>query len=101
MTERHVTNKLSPFIDGELRTAERQTIGEHILNCEICRREHDCLRTGALLAGRLGRSDASAHVWSSIEGVLSTTHRPGSLSLSERIFRSKMAIGYAFGVLSV
>jgi hypothetical protein len=101
MKDRHVINRLSHFIDGELAAAERQGVGEHILNCEGCRREHDRLRTGALLMGQLARADASQQVWNSVEAGLSAGPGPSRINLTDRAFRSRTALGYAVGLLLV
>lgn len=76
MRTEHVTDRISGFVDGELSAEERRIAGEHLMQCESCRREHDELRFAASLAIRLPAADAPPAVWASIEDVLDRRHGP-------------------------
>jgi len=62
----HYKEKLSAYLHHELPKEERQLIAEHLLQCEFCRKEHDVIKLGAALAGKLGSFDAPQNVWSKI-----------------------------------
>ncbi len=66
----HYKEKLSAFFNHELAPDERRTVGEHLLNCQECRTEHDEIKLGAALAQNLERSDAPEKVWRRIEAEL-------------------------------
>ncbi len=68
--QEHITEKLSAYLNHELPTVERQSIAEHLLQCEQCRNEHDEIKFGAALASHLKQSDAPQHLWNEIENAL-------------------------------
>ena len=70
MNKGHYKEKLSAYVDAELSRDERQAIAEHLLVCEVCRREHDELKLGAMLASRLPAENAPAAVWANIQDIL-------------------------------
>jgi hypothetical protein len=70
MQDIHITEKLSAYLNHELPKEERQAISEHILQCEICRKEHDEIKLGAALASHLKRADAPFGAWNEIEKAL-------------------------------
>lgn len=70
MVQKHYKNELVAFIDHELSKDEQHEIGEHLMQCGDCRREHDRLKLGVQLAGRMDRSDAGPHLWNEIEDIL-------------------------------
>jgi hypothetical protein len=67
---KHYTEKLSEFVDHELANDERQAVAEHLLQCAECRAEHDEIKFGAALAGRLQQADAPENLWNRIENSL-------------------------------
>lgn len=70
MRETHYISVLSAFIDRELSKEEQQTVGEHLMVCAACRREHDRIRIAAGFAAHIERTDAPKSVWTRIEGEL-------------------------------
>ncbi|MDQ4123467.1 MAG: FecR domain-containing protein [Acidobacteriota bacterium] len=67
MTDKHITEKLSAYLNFELPKEERQAIAEHLLQCEKCRNEHDEIKLGVGLANQLPRAGAPENLWSEIE----------------------------------
>lgn len=76
MNTRHYKDQLSAFVDQELSKEDRQTVAEHLMQCEPCRREHDRIRLGAGVAASLSKSDAPETVWRSIEADLDGQRTP-------------------------
>ena len=70
MNEKHYKEQLSAFVNHELATDERQTVAEHLLQCAVCRAEHDEIKLGAGLAGTIGQRDAPENLWNRIENAL-------------------------------
>ena len=70
MRDQHVKERLLEFIDQSLSAPERQLVGEHLLHCEACRREHDALKLGCRLASALERRDAPETLWQRVEYAL-------------------------------
>ena len=70
MKEKHYTEELSAFFNNELPPGQRQTVGEHLLHCQICRAEHDEIKFGSVLAKNLRRADAPDRIWNKIEAEL-------------------------------
>ena len=73
--QKHVTEKLSAYLNQELPKDERHRIAEHLLRCEGCRAEHDEIKFGAALASALRRADAPDSVWNEIENALDGERR--------------------------
>jgi len=76
MNTGHYKDQLSAFVDQELSKEDRQTVAEHLMQCDSCRREHDRIRLGAGLAASLEKTDAPETVWRSIENELSGPRSP-------------------------
>lgn len=76
MRDKHYIERLSEYINHELPRDERQSISEHLMICESCRREHDEIKLGAELAGTLVQADAPVGVWNSIDLALTSGGRP-------------------------
>lgn len=70
MKEKHYNEKLSAFLDHELSAEEKQKVGEHILHCQECRKEHDEIKFAGDLAKNLERTDAPSSTWRNIEAEL-------------------------------
>ncbi len=70
MNEKHYKKEISAYLNHELPKEERQAIGEHLLQCESCRKEHDEIKLGAVLASHLKRADAPQAAWNEIEKAL-------------------------------
>jgi FecR protein/Putative zinc-finger len=74
--QKHVKEKLSAYLNHELPKDERQAIGEHLLQCEKCRDEHDRIKLGMALASRLKRAAAPENLWNEIENALDGKRQP-------------------------
>lgn len=74
--QKHITEKLSAYLDHELPREERQAIAAHLLQCEKCRNEHDRIKLGVALASQLKRADAPANLWREIENALDAKQSP-------------------------
>ena len=105
MQDIHITEKLSAYLNHELSKEERQAIGEHILLCESCRKEHDEIKLGAALASHLKRADAPNSAWNDIEKALDGKGKTqGSLIPQFSFFGSRAFIAAAlligFGLIT-
>ena len=87
MREKHYQEKLSAFINHELPSDERQSVGEHLLHCAVCRKEHDEIKFGVNLAKNLKRTNAPQSVWSRIEAELNSKSLPQIEAVSFFDFR--------------
>lgn len=76
MSKGHYIDQLSAYVDQELSKEDRQTVAEHLMQCDSCRREHDRIKVGAGLAGKLARADASETVWRNIDADLNGERTP-------------------------
>ncbi|HSK70251.1 MAG TPA: FecR domain-containing protein [Pyrinomonadaceae bacterium] len=82
MKEKHYKKELSAFLNHELSPEERQTVGEHLLHCQICRSEHEEIKFAVILAQNLKRADAPTGVWNGIEAELNgKTSRKAAVSI--------------------
>lgn len=97
----HYKERLSEFVDQQLPADLRQAVGEHLMQCDECRREHDAIRLGAGLAGKLERSDAPANLWMAIENDLDGDHAHVTMIPDRRPFNLRMAAGFAMAVVVV
>ena len=70
MEEKHYKKEISAFLHHELPADEHRAVGEHILHCQECRKEHDEIKLGARLAEELKRLDAPSSVWRNVEKSL-------------------------------
>ena len=100
MGERHYKNELSAFLNQELPKEERQTIGEHLLLCDDCRREHDEIKLGTSLAGSLKQADAPDAMWTNIRAALDRRDSPG-IGLMPEVSRFDLRKGFAFAAALV
>lgn len=97
----HYKERLSEFVDQQLPADLRQAVGEHLMQCDECRREHDAIRLGAGLAAQLERTDAPSNVWMAIENELDGAHTQVTIIPDHRPFNSRMAAGFAMAVVVV
>jgi hypothetical protein len=74
--QKHIKEKLSAYLNHVLPKDERQAIGEHLLQCEKCRDEHDRIKLGVSLANQLKRSEAPENLWNEIENALGEKRQP-------------------------
>ena len=70
MFTKHVSAKLSAYINGELATEEAQRLREHLLVCQRCRAEYDEIKFGSQLAAKLPEVAAPPMLWAEIEELL-------------------------------
>lgn len=75
MFEKHVSNDLSAYVDGQLAAAEANRVAGHLLGCARCRAEYESVRLGARLARRMTRASAPDELWASIEAELDARER--------------------------
>ena len=61
--DRHVGERLSGFIDGELTQQETQRVRLHVDSCDRCRAELESLRSMRERVGRATLSDVGRDVW--------------------------------------
>ncbi|MEQ1642970.1 MAG: FecR domain-containing protein [Pyrinomonadaceae bacterium] len=101
MSKLHYKERLSEFVDQQLPADLRQAVGEHLMQCDECRREHDAIRLGAGLAAKLGRSDAPANLWMGIENELDGDHAHVTMIPDRRPFNLRLAAGFAMAVVIV
>jgi len=98
--QEHITEKLSAYLNHEFPKEERQAIGEHILLCESCRKEHDKIKLGAALASQLKRADAPQAAWNEIEKSLVGKRKtqismiPQFSFFGSRVFVAALLIGF-------
>lgn len=101
MKTQHYKEKLSEFVDQQLSAEMRRTVGEHLMQCDKCRREHDAVRLGAGLASRLEQKDAPDNVWRSIESELDGMAPHVTIISDRRPFGFRMAAGFAMALVVV
>lgn len=101
MSTIHYKERLSEFVDQQLPADLRQAVGEHLMQCDECRREHDAIRLGAGLAAKLERDDAPNKVWMAIENELDGAHTQVTIIPERRPFSLRMAIAFAMSVVVV
>lgn len=102
MNEKHYKEKLSAFVNHELRGDERQRIGEHLLLCADCRREHDEIRLGSAFASHLNQSDAPENLWNKIENSLNGKDENAKFSFFPNFaFSDSIAVAAMAGLVLV
>jgi hypothetical protein len=101
MKTQHHKEKLSDFVDQQLSAEMRRTVGEHIMQCDECRREHDAVRLGAGLAACLEQTDAPDNLWRSIESELDGTAPHVTIIPERRPLSFRMAAGFAMALIVV
>lgn len=94
MNEKHYTEKVSAFLNHELPRDEHKLVGEHLLQCKECRREHDEIKFGFELSQNLRRADAPKTVWHKIDHEL---NRNDYRSKWANSFFSRGRLAVAFG----
>ncbi|HUF03426.1 MAG TPA: FecR domain-containing protein [Aridibacter sp.] len=92
---RHVTEKISPFLDRELSEDERREVGEHLITCAECRKAHDEEKAGRELARVMSGEDAPVSVWAGIESKLDRAEEDRIPGRSARILKPALAFGIA------
>ena len=70
MFSRHVEKQLSAYCHGELSCEESRRVAEHLLKCDLCRREHEEIKTGILMAECLPHASAPESLWNEIEALM-------------------------------
>lgn len=102
MSTKHYKDQLSAFVDQELSKEDRQTVAEHLLRCDVCRREHDAVRLGAGLAAKLEPTDAPDSVWLAIDADLDGQRTPRLNAFSQpRWFDLRHVGAFATAILVV
>jgi hypothetical protein len=115
MFKKHAIKQLSAYCNGELSTEQSRRVREHLLACKQCRKEHDEVKLGVLLAQQLPLVSAPGELWDEIEAALTArlnerSRRPmfqpvaarPSLSLSwfrVAAFAAVLLIAVAIGVI--
>lgn len=70
MFNNHVIKQLSAYCNDELPAEEARRVGEHLLVCKQCRKQHDELKLGVQLARQLPLVSAPGELWDEIEAAL-------------------------------
>ena len=70
MFNKHVIRQLSAYCNDELQAEEARRVGEHLLACKRCRKEHDEVKLGVHLAQQLPLVSAPGELWDEIEAAL-------------------------------
>ena len=93
---------LSAFVNHELSKSDHQEIAEHLMLCAECRDEHDRIKLGAALAGRMRQADAPVSVWNEIENSIDRKTSPQMTLIPEgTFFGLRNLAGYAVAFLLV
>ncbi len=77
MFGKHVGQKLSAYLHGELPAYESRRVAEHLQVCRHCRAEYEDIRFGAQLAAQLVHEQAPESLWEDLETTL-LVHRRGA-----------------------
>jgi hypothetical protein len=102
MINKHYKDQIGPFIDRELPKELQHDIGEHLMQCGDCRREHDRIKMGSQLASRMERADASPDLWDQIDSKLDDGRSPHiSMMPADRHFGIRNWAGYAAAAVLV
>lgn len=102
METKHYKEELPAFVDQELNKDQRQTIAEHLMLCEECRREHDALKLGSSLAANLGQADAPDAVWANIADAIDGRTAPQMGLMPENsAFTFRTAFAFAASLIAV
>jgi hypothetical protein len=75
MFKKHVIKQLSAYCNDELPSDEARRVGEHLLVCKRCRKEHDEVKLGVQLAQQLPLLAAPGELWDEIETALNSRSR--------------------------
>jgi len=76
MFERHVGDKLSAYLHGQLPKGEARRVAKHLARCSHCEQELQEISQGAELAGNLARASAPDSLWSGIRDSLRESASP-------------------------
>ena len=68
LTNEHVGERLSGFVDGELTQQERQRVELHCDQCETCRNELEQLQAVRQFVGKARLSELDQDVWRELMG---------------------------------
>ncbi len=68
LTDEHVGERLSGFVDGELTQQERQRVELHCDQCETCRNELEQLQAVRRIVGKARLSELDQDVWRELMG---------------------------------
>lgn len=97
----HYKEKLSAFLSHELPADVRREVGEHLLHCQECRREHDEIKYGFEMARKLGRFDAPPRVWNKLQMQIEGDEKAETSGRRKRFDRQKAAVFAAFSLIVV
>ncbi|HMZ21294.1 MAG TPA: zf-HC2 domain-containing protein, partial [Blastocatellia bacterium] len=75
MFGKHIGQKLSAYLHGELSADESRQVAEHLQVCRRCRTEYEDIRFGAQLAAQLVREQAPDSLWEDLEATLPVHRR--------------------------
>lgn len=92
MFKKHVIKQLSAYCNDELPSGEAKRVGEHLLACKRCRKEHDEVKLGVQLAQQLPLLSAPGELWDEIESALDQRSRKPMLQ--PRTLRPSLALGW-------
>lgn len=101
MDQGHYKNEIQAFIDQELSVEKRQAVGEHLLICDECRREHDEVKLGASLTSLLPRLDAPDSVWARIENSLDPATSQMGLIPQAAFWNLRRGLAFAVAMIAV
>ncbi len=77
-----VRERLSAFLDGELKTDEHGRIASHLESCVSCSREYEALKHLGELLYSLGAAEPPPYLWQRVERRISS---PEKVSLWEQL----------------
>ena len=97
MFRKHVTKELSAYYNSELAEEDARRVGEHLLKCQVCRKEFEEIKLGASLAEHLPRVSAPKSMWGEIETLL---NRPPVKSTEKHSRFSSPLNWYHFAALN-
>jgi hypothetical protein len=92
MFKKHVIKQLSAYCNDELPSDEARRVGEHLLVCKRCRKEHNDVKLGVQLAQQLPLLSAPGELWNEIESALNSRSRKPMLQ--PRTLRPSLALGW-------
>lgn len=70
MFNKHVIKQLSAYCNDELPAEKARHVGEHLLACKQCRKQHDAVKLGVQLAQQLPLVSAPGELWDEIQAAL-------------------------------
>ncbi len=72
MFSKHVNRDLSAYCHGELSAEAARSVAEHLIGCEVCRREYEEIKLGVKLAEHLPLVSAPETLWNDLQARLNT-----------------------------